>query len=355
MPERSDPSVGDGRDTATRPGGTGLGCGDGADQGTALGVTCWVGHGGDALAMTLFGDGPGAMDASWGWKVLAIGGERRATASACASRLGAAEAGSLRDVARTAAAVHLILGRDMPGEADLDALLEGERLVVGTAPMPATTVEAHRLGERAARVRTVPMFRWSETCRIAQPMLEEFLADGAPSSISIRMRSADEELGIRGVDAMLADACDLALDVLPGVESVMAVGRSPSHAADPRILAVVGRGADGSVLAMDLADVGGWERSIELTGPAGRLRIADDAAERWDRSGTRTERLECGGARHAAMAVVESLRTLARTRGGRIDAGRVVAQLALADAARLSVRTGNAESPASVEELAARP
>ena len=343
---------------------------------SATGATLWVGSGGDGVAMALVaamaggtaGDAndvscSGGSCSAWGWKLVAVGGDRRATASACAARVGAAEVGSIRELpqdvqregTRLPVGVHLIVGRDMPGPADLDALLEGDAIVIGTAPLPASTLEGQRLGERAARLRTVALFRWSDAMRTAQSLIEEFLTEGAPSSVSMRMRCADDELGLRGVDAMLLDACDLALEFVPSVESVSAIGRSPATMTDVRVLSAIGRGTDGGVVSIDIADVGGWERSVELTGPGGRLVVNDSVALRWNRAGVLLERMDLAGPTECIGAIIESMRTLARTRGSRESSPRQVSRLAFADATRLSVRTGNAESPASVEELAARP
>lgn len=243
----------------------------------------------------------------------------------------------------------------MPADADLDALLGSESLVVGTAPLPANTVDAYRIGDRRARLRTVPLLRWSDAYRVAQPLVEEFLSEGPASGATVRLRSTADETGLCSVDSMLLDACDIVLDLLPGIDSVWAVGRSPASATDARVLAAIARSREGAVISIDLADGGGWERSVELIGPGGRLRIADDAILRWNRAGQLTEQIELNGPTDAVGACVESLRTLARLRGGREDLGRQVARLAFADAARLSLRTGNAESPSSVEEIAARP
>jgi hypothetical protein len=322
-------------------------------------VSCWVGAGGDALASTLLGEQSlgrdGSIESAWGWRLVAIGGDRRATASACAARAGASEVGSIRELARSAVAAHLLLGREAPGEADLDLLLAGDAIVVSTAPVPPSTAEGHRLADRVTRLRFVPMLRWSEALRTAQPLIEEFLSDGVPAAVAVRMSCPDDELGIRGVDAMLLDACDAVLEFVPAVESIAAIGRSPSSLVDARVLSAIGRSIDGCVVSIAIADVGTWDRSVELTGPGGRLLVSDRSLQRWSRSGAETERIDLDGPTDCVGAILESIRTLSRTRGGREERRRHISRLALADATRLSARTGNPESPASVEEIAARP
>jgi hypothetical protein len=117
----------------------------------------------------------------------------------------------------------------------------------------------------------------------------------------------------------------------------------------------VARSGDGAILSLELIAAGGFERSVMLTGPGGTLAIGDALLERRDQGGSILERIDRTPPADAVAATLESLRTLIRLRGGREDPGRVVTRLAIVDAARLSARTGNAESPASVEAIAARP
>ncbi len=112
-------------------------------------------------------------------------------------------------------------------------------------------------------------------------------------------------------------------------------------------------------MAIDLADTGGWCREVELIGSAGRLRIEDGLIRRWDRTGQQSECHELAAAdppvTNSVSACIEALRTVARLRLPREEPQRLAARLAFMDAARLSARTGNAESPSRMDELAARP
>lgn len=325
---------------------------------TTIGIGCWIGPGADGLAAALAAEGPDgadSLDIALGWRLVAVGGERRATAGAWAARAAAVECASLRELARVPAAMRLLLGRDMPADADLDVLLEGDAIVLGTAPLPATAVDAYRIGDRRTRLRTVPLCRWSDAFRVAQPLVEEFLGEGPATTIAVRMRVPADDAHLLGLDSMLQDACDVTLELTSGIESVWAIDRAPTVPREARGFAALARATDGALVSLDLAEAGGWERGVELIGPSGRLLIADQGIERRDRNGQLLEEIRRSGPTGAIPACLESLRTLARLRGGREEPGRQIARLAFADAARLSARTGNAESPASVEAIAARP
>lgn len=328
-------------------------------------ITCWIAADGERVAQELFAE-PSLLT-SWGWKLVAVGAERRSMASPIAERWAAADTASIRELARGGARTHLLLGSGDIGDADLDALLEGEGTVLSSVPRPATATDACRLGERIERLRVVPSFRWSEAIGVARPLIAEFLSHGPLAAIALHGREGDAtEAGRRGssaIDALLLDVADLALEFLTGVESIAAIARFRDPASDVAALSAIGRSSEGQLVTFDLADVGGWERRIEFLGPAGRLVLSDATAVHTDRQGAEVERMSFAGPTDRVSAVVESLRTLARARdsatlraiAGREDRRRLISRLALADATRLSARTGNAESPASVEELAARP
>jgi hypothetical protein len=341
-------------------------------------IACWVGQGGEAIAAELASDAPVAgertareartADAPWGVRLVAIGGERRSLVTQWASRAAIDEIGSLRELARVPAAIRLVLGGERPGDADLEALLGGDAIVVTTAPTPATTSEAFQLGDIRSRIRTIPLFRWSEAFRVAEPMLAEFLAEGRPTAVAIRLRHgapdrataasvghATQAVGVGGLSSLLLDAADLAAEFAVGIESVFAMERTPVLPGEPPAMHAVARSGDGAILSLELIAAGGFERSVMLTGPGGTLAIGDALLERRDQSGSILERIDRTPPADAVAATLESLRTLIRLRGGREDPGRVVTRLAIVDAARLSARTGNAESPASVEAIAARP
>lgn len=345
-----------------------------ASPAASLSLACWVGPGGEAIANELAsaaGAEPAAPEGTSGVRLVAIGGDRRSMATQWAGRAGIDEVASLRELARVPAGVRLVLGSEPPGDADLEALLGGDAIVVTTVPTPASTSEAFQLGEIRSRLRCVPLFRWSDAFRVAEPMLAEFLAEGRPTAVAIRLRQGApdrattlsvghaapvaSEGGIGGIDGLLLDAADLAAEFAVGIESIFAMARAPLVAGEPPAVHAVARSGDGAIISMELIAAGGFERAVILTGPGGTLAISDALLERRDGGGRLVERIERRPPADPVAAVLESLRTIVRLRGGREDPGRVIARLAIADAARLSARTGNAESPASVEAIAARP
>ncbi|MDZ4832075.1 MAG: hypothetical protein SGJ09_18005 [Phycisphaerae bacterium] len=319
----------------------------------AVAIAAWVGARGESLAAALAGDRATEVEAEWRWNLTSVGGERRAAAAAWASRTGAAEAGSARELARPEISTVLVLGSDAVSEDDdLRFLLEGERTVVLAASGALTLATAIALGDRLGRVVTVPALASSQCWRVAQPLIEELCADGPVSSVSLRYRA---RTGERSVDALLVDACDICVRLLPAVESVVALGRNAADSTDVRSLSALVRASSGATATIDLADGGGWLRECELLGAGGRVRLSDTSIERWDRSGERTEFLSVAGPNDVVHASIEALRTVALSRPGRADPERMLAPLALAEAAKLSVRTGNHESPDRVCELARRP
>jgi hypothetical protein len=118
------------------------------------------------------------------------------------------------------------------------------------------------------------------------------------------------------------------------------------------------RFADGraaSIVASDRA--GRWNRTATLIGPSGRLRIYDDGFE-WigpagDRLDATRERVR-GQAPHTPHAVVALADALSRTIDSSIPEAAPtdhVAVLTVVQAALLSCRTGQGESPATIRRM----
>jgi hypothetical protein len=336
-------------------------------------VAVWIGGGGDALAALLQGPYARELETSWGWSIVALGADRRtaaagALASQWAARTGIEDVGSLRELARSPASILLVLGRECPVDADLDALVAEDRLVLVTAPAPGDLSEAVRIGDRAARLRTVPLVRWSKAWRTAEPLVEEVasLEGGGLRSVGVRLRGPTLDGGLRTIDAMLVDAFDVVLDICGPIEGIVAMRRPPGAPGEGDALAAVCRSASGAVVSIDVAEAAGWSREVEVVAQRARLRIDDESITRWNEDGSIAERhvssidpqptpLGATPLGPTSSACLEALRTLARSRGDREDPSRIVARLACAEAARLSARTGNIESPARLVELSARP
>ncbi|MFO0828394.1 MAG: hypothetical protein U0572_09610 [Phycisphaerales bacterium] len=320
-------------------------------------VGAWVGAGGESLAAALAGEHATELERLWGWEIAVLGGDRRAAAGAWAARAGATEAGTLRELARPGIASALVIGREPPSDDDLRALLEGDRQVILALSQPISLAAATRLGDRLGRLVEVPSLRLATMWRAATPLIDELRGDGPLTMMSVRLRCPTGE---RTVDAMLLDACAACADLLDAPESVVGVGRMPAEAAEARSFCAIVRTALGAIAIMDIADAGGWSRELELLGAGGRLRCSDVAIERWSSAGDLRERQEVRGATNVVSAAADALRGLTAQgltaqRGVRVDREHALAPFALAEAAKLSARTGNAESPDRMHELALRP
>ncbi|MBL9148285.1 MAG: hypothetical protein JNM94_06270 [Phycisphaerae bacterium] len=326
----------------------------GATSSGHLGVAAWIGAGGESIAAALAGDVARDVDERWRWTMHAIGGERRSAAAAWAERTGAAECAHLRELVRPGVALSILLGREIPGDADLRHLLDGDRRVafVGAAPLTLATLIA--LGDRAARLDVVPSFLSSEAWRLAQPIVADFRGDGADArvtTVAIQMRGTPGESTL---DALLFDAAMVAVSLTTSIESVLALRQSPSATHEPASIVAIARCEDGMLLSLDVADTGGVRRAVEFVGSAGVCVVADDRIEWRDPRGATRERHVLTPPVDAVRATVDSLAHLAAVRSG--GTGNTLrAAAALAEAAKLSARTGNAESPARALELAARP
>lgn len=325
-----------------------------ASLGNGATIGAWVGSGGEALAAVLAGERARDIEGHWMWRITAVGGERRAAASAWASAVGATEHASLREVARAASHAVLVLGQRAPSIDELRLLGEGDRRVILLAAPPLA--EACALDRDGDQIRVVPSLRLSESLRAASPMVSELREAAGDqvgiSAMSIRLRCAPGE---RTVDGLLLEACELIAAEFAAIESVVAMARPPLTGGEVRTLVALVRDSAGRIGTIDCADAGGWSREIEWLGPGGRIRIDDGIVRRWSPTGSAIERLDVHAPRDAIEAAIESLRSLALTRFPREEPGCLVEALAAAEAAKLSARTGNPESPSRMHELLAKP
>lgn len=252
---------------------------------------------------------------------------------------------------------------------ELGAILR-ERRLVGISLEPPAAPSAVALSELGESVRFVPLL--ADT-RLFAGALDAIAAMGPPRSAVVRLESG---AGAGSVAARLYDACHLLARVWGVPESIDASAVQPVSGAGlplplgEELLRLRGeviahaRFAGGRAAALALSDrAGRWRRELVLLGEGGRLALTDAGFERTDPSG----------------ALVDSSRTVAGApapRGGagglfEADAGAVEAiagpiadlldphaprpvpadratVLAIAEAALLSARTGQPESPATV-------
>ena len=302
----------------------------------------------------------------------AAGAPDAAQRSAVAGELDAEPLDDLRaTVASTEAGVIVLLdpGRFGASEEDRTALLEARArgvVVVSLEPIPAAALDlaggwtASHNGVRAVDcVRPVPLVRQSASLRASAEVREQF---GQPRVFSIEClcTPAEGSLGARLFDAMdlvnmlvgepeLVDASYAGpeavggLHALPGATLRDLRGELTAHLrfAD---------GRSGTVLASSRS--AGWERRITLLGEGGRLRLTEPVFVWHNPEGEQVDTYAADRA-HAADPAASAI---AHAVTNALDASAqapvdYAAALAVAQAALLSARTGQSESPATIRRL----
>ncbi|MCB9847567.1 MAG: hypothetical protein H6814_04045 [Phycisphaeraceae bacterium] len=211
-------------------------------------------------------------------------------------------------------------------------------------------------GSTPGRVELVPLLRHSQGFQAATAALETF-GPIRTVAVSARCGEAQGSLGARLVDAM-----DAALALLGEPDSVDAAIGAPMGAgpAPETLLELRGdcsallRCTDGRSASISLTDQAGpWFRGVTILGDRGCLRVEDDAFEWIAPDGELIERSEHSG-RPADPAQVIG-QAIARRLEGVIeheDPRLRLRAIGMAEAAALSARTGQAESPAKLLRLA---
>jgi predicted dehydrogenase len=216
-------------------------------------------------------------------------------------------------------------------------------------------------------VHFCPLNRLSAPFREATEVLQSF---GHVRAVMVEAWCAPEE---GSLGARLFSALDLVHWLLGEPEAIDAAYVSPSHgngfSPQPaetlrdlhgEITANL-RFADGRIAGLIASDhAGRWNRTATLVGPAGRLRVFDDGFE-WigpdgdkvDQSRQRS-RGEAPGP-HAVVAIADQLKRLLDPSipdAGPTDYASI---LAIGQAALLSARTGQGESPGTIRRMAGNP
>lgn len=205
-------------------------------------------------------------------------------------------------------------------------------------------------------IEMVPMLRRSPGFREALTALESF-GDIRTVAISARCGAARGTLGARLVDAM-----DAALALLGEPDSIdAAIGAPAESAPQPETLlelrgdcSALLRFGEGRSTSISLTDQAGrWFRGVTILGQKGCLRVEDDSFEWINPDGDvieRSERPEGGvdPARIIGEAIVRRLTGVTQPE----DPRSRLRAIGMAEAAALSARTGQAESPAKLLHLA---
>lgn len=293
---------------------------------------------------------------------------------------------------RTADLVWLLSPGDLaidPAGQDAKALIAAHSAglrILTSEPLPATALDLgadlwssdQTSAGLAGAVRFFPLQRHSETFRAAAEVLESL---GPVRTASVEFWSGPREWSL---GAALFAAMDLLHAVMgePGAIDASYVGvaaRSGGPVQPGETLRDLHgdltanlRFSDGRAAALVISDrAGGWNRSVTLIGEGGRVRLFDEGFD-WigadgrtidehrtaEQASTRKEPaasdLFAGRPRasRAVSTIAGGLVRLADTAVPGAPPAELLPVLAMAQAALLSARTGQAESPATVRRMA---
>lgn len=257
------------------------------------------------------------------------------------------------------------------------AAIERGTRVASFEPTPASLIELAAAlaagerplsaGPRAEWARLVPISRWTTHVREALELLESF---GPVRAASIHSLStpAHGSLGARLLDTM-----DLVLALLGTPESIDAhftpATRGQTLRSEPGEtlrdlhgdLSANLRFASGQSASLLISNhAGAWDRTCTLLGRGGRLRVfadgfewVDPSGERLDASRTKkTARGSSSGVSPFVAAAADQLEQLLAAGPAAPGLPDYAGALALSQAALLSARTGEPESPATILRMA---
>jgi predicted dehydrogenase len=313
-------------------------------------VIAWAQRGQDAMIR----DALAAADLE-----LAAVGAASATAGAeLSAELGADRVDDLRQAILRDDADLLWLVAPDPVEADERRLIrERGLLTVSNEPRPVAIADVMREPREAETADFAPLLRRSPGYRSALDALEDF---GAPRCIAV---VAGCDTGQSTLLARLFDAFDV-VDALGGAaEQIDAAFAGPRASVGEQLLDLHGsltvnvRFAGNLCASIAVSDrAGSWFRHVTIIGDAGAMRI-DDTSFTWRRPGDGN--LETGGelgprspGELIGLQIARRLENLDAGRDLQSDTPRL---LALCEAARISCRTGQGETPGKLLELLRTP
>jgi predicted dehydrogenase len=321
----------------------------------------------------------GEVAALAGCRIIAAGSPDKGQAGAAAAALGVEPIDDLRETFAGAECALVLLaspgafGTEPGGADDAAALLAARARGVKIAtlePIPATALDLTAGGWTTGRngikpidaIRFVPMARLSPAFREADEVLESF---GHVRMVSIEAWNAPTQ---GSLGATLFNAADLVMALLGEPETIDAAYVSPGQGRGLHMLpepslrdlhgeaAATLRFADGRSASLVVGDQGGrWNRTATLVGPSGRLRVFDDGFEWIDPDGKKVDeaRVRRRGetASHAAEAIADGIARLLDPHTPAPGPADHTTILSIAQAALLSTRTGQPESPATIRHM----
>ncbi len=245
--------------------------------------------------------------------------------------------------------------------------------VASLEPIPATALALHTpgVGDPAEDVaipdpvRFLPHLRQSKRHREAAEIIEQF---GYVRTLTIEQWNTPAE---GSLGSLLFSALDLAIGILGVPETVDAQFVSPAHGqgvhtvAGDSLRALSGdltallRFSDGrgaTIVASDHA--GRWNRVVTMLGPSGRLRIYDDGFELVNAAGEKVDesrqRRTVKSPAHSVAAIADAIDRLLDTHAAVPPPLDHLGILTTAQAALLSTRTGQPESPDTIRRMVQR-
>jgi hypothetical protein len=313
--------------------------------------------------------------------IVAAGSPVRGQTSSTAATLGAQAVDDLRAMLLTTEADLVLIAAAAtfgsgPRRDDVEAIASAAQRGVRIAtlePVPASALDLNSAGWASPEVpgqgpleavKQVPLLRLSRTARMISDVLESF---GHFRMMSVEAWSGAAEASLA---SQLYSSLDAVLWLMGEPETIDAAYISPAHGSGVHLLAgetlrdlhgemsLNLRFADGRAASLVLGDQGGrWDRSLTLVGASGRLHLTDNGFAWIGRGGERVDESPAqggdamDGGEHGVAGIAEALSRLIE---GTAESTRVdpAAVLTTCQAALLSARTGQAESPATIRRMA---
>lgn len=290
-------------------------------------------------------------------ELIAVGGTTPVAAARVAELFNVPAVMDLRAAVQREDVDSLWLAAAEPVDASFCAMLKERQIACFTSMPPAVSLADLISGEiDAGLVQLAPMMRRSPGFRAAESVLGSF---GEIECAAVEFRSGAGEGALL---TRLCDAFDVTTRLLGEAAALDAASFTPPGGSADSLAALRGhmttnlraRGPGcAAVLVSDRG--GGWLRRITVLGPAGSL-VIDDAGFTWQ--GVRGEPIDAQRIEPVPSPGELIGRQIRRTLDHLdvdlppLDLPRL---LALAEAARLSCRTGQPEAPARMLEILGRP
>ncbi len=310
-----------------------------------------------------------------------VGSPVRGESGSLAKQLSTEPADDLRStLAESSASLVLLLD---PGEFGREYLAADDRAlsaarakgvrIASLEPIPASALSLQRPGSTETEdsagtpesIRILPLLRHSLRYREATETIEQF---GRVRTLSVEMYNA---AGEGSLGSQLFSALDAVIGQFGTPETIDASFVSPAHgqglhtipgdtlrglSGDLTALMRFPDGRSATIVASDNA--GRWNRVVTMLGPAGRLRIFDDGFEFLGPTGVKVDearhRRTAKSPTHAVEEIADAIDRLLNPHIPAPTPLDALSILSTAQAALLSTRTGQPESPETIRRMVSR-